>query len=60
MKNLKELTGVKVLSKNEQKLIKGGAACGDFNDYYCPGENAFCCLSKDPTTGWCRQEGEHC
>ncbi len=29
MKNLKELKGAKVLSKNEQKAIKGGVfACG--------------------------------
>jgi hypothetical protein len=59
MKNLKELNGVKVLSKNEQKLIKGGAACGDFNDYTCNGDNSFCCL-KTPWAGYCRQEGDHC
>lgn len=35
MKNLKELKGVKVLNKNEQKAIKGGvAACGD--GHQCP------------------------
>lgn len=35
MKNLKELKGTKVLSKNEQKAIKGGVyACG--NGYQCP------------------------
>jgi len=35
MKNLKELKGAKVLSKNEQKAIKGGVtACG--SGYKCP------------------------
>jgi len=35
MKNLKELKGVKTLSKNEQKAINGGVfACG--MGYDCP------------------------
>ena len=35
MKNLKELKGATVLSKNEQKAIKGGVfACG--SGYQCP------------------------
>ncbi|NOU17632.1 MAG: hypothetical protein HOO91_08745 [Bacteroidales bacterium] len=41
MKNLKELKGVKVLSKNEQKSVAGGYQhCGDGIHYCWPG---WCC-----------------
>jgi len=40
MKNLKDLSGVKILNKNEQKAIKGGVfACGD--GAQCP--SGWCC-----------------
>ncbi len=40
MKNLKDLSGVKVLNKNEQKTIKGGVtACG--GGAQCP--SGWCC-----------------
>jgi len=40
MKNLKDLNGVKVLSKNEQKTITGGLACRP--DGGCP--YGSCCV----------------
>ncbi|MEO8534080.1 MAG: hypothetical protein ABI441_10025 [Flavobacterium sp.] len=49
MKNLKNLKGVEVLSKNEQKSINGGGlgpvAC------YCPGTNIFAGISYDGEAG---------
>jgi hypothetical protein len=54
MKNLKELTGVKVLSKNEQKAITGGYACLD-PDYSCP-EGSYCCLRLLR----CKPDGQSC
>jgi len=45
MKNLKELTGVKVLSKTEQKSIKGGMACSPENGWWCP-EGSECCIKR--------------
>lgn len=41
MKNLKELKGVKLLSKVEQKAIAGGYACRYPNDWCPPG--SVCC-----------------
>lgn len=40
MKTLKELKGVKKLSKTEQKSINGGLACND--QHLCPGKS--CCV----------------
>jgi hypothetical protein len=45
MKNLKELTGVKVLSKNEQKTITGGLACEESADCLVIGNN-YCCTNR--------------
>jgi hypothetical protein len=42
MKNLKELKGVKVLSKNEQKSITGGVAACDAI-HLCGG--TWCCVN---------------
>jgi hypothetical protein len=40
MKKLKELKGVKLLSKTQQKSIAGGLACSDV--YPCP--TGYCCV----------------
>jgi len=45
MKNLKELTGVKVLSKNEQKAITGGQPCSPEDGWLCP-EGSICCIAR--------------
>lgn len=42
MKNLKELKGAKVLSKNEQKAIKGGLMACD-SVHLCP--KGYCCVN---------------
>ncbi|NOU17156.1 MAG: hypothetical protein HOO91_06315 [Bacteroidales bacterium] len=52
MKNLKELKGVKLLSKTEQKSIVGGYACR-YPNYSCP-TGSFCC------NGLCRPNGSSC
>ncbi|NVO08700.1 MAG: hypothetical protein HXX16_01935 [Bacteroidales bacterium] len=44
MKNLKELKGVKVLSKAEQKVITGGLACEESADCLVIGKN--CCINQ--------------
>lgn len=49
MKTLKELKGVKVLSKPEQKAISGGLACEESADCIVLGHN-YCC-----TNGVCRR-----
>jgi len=48
MKNLKYLNGTKVLSKNEQKSINGGAKPCNF--YYCPYgcDKKGVCIRVDP------------
>jgi len=56
MKNLKELKGVKLLSKNEQKAITGGYACVD--NVWCP-PGSYCC-NPDPDVYICRLEGKAC
>ncbi len=45
MKNLNELNGVKILSKNEQKAITGGLACVPEDGYYCP-VDMYCCIDR--------------
>jgi hypothetical protein len=57
MKNLKELSGIKNLTKREQRLITGGLACRT-GDNYCPG-TSFCCLEGD-FIGLCRPQGRSC
>jgi hypothetical protein len=48
MKTLKELKGVKTLSKQEQKQINGGVyACG--SGYQCP--TGWCCPTAYTTPG---------
>lgn len=54
MKTLKELAGVKVLSKNEQKSITGGIACRA-GDNWCP-SGSYCCIES----GLCRPNGKVC
>ncbi|NOU19459.1 MAG: hypothetical protein HOO91_18035 [Bacteroidales bacterium] len=51
MKNLKELTGVKVLAKNEQKLIKGGLGCS-IEDPTCP-PYSYCYIFNEYGDGRC-------
>ncbi|RPH33144.1 MAG: hypothetical protein EHM93_06325 [Bacteroidales bacterium] len=59
MKNLKELKGVKVLNKKEQKSILGGLACvTNGGDPECPG-GTFCCHEGN-WEGMCREEGTSC
>jgi len=48
MKNLKELKGVKILNKSEQKAITGGYACIHPNHTCPPG--SYCCLKVDRCT----------
>jgi hypothetical protein len=44
MKNLKELKGVKVLNKSQQKAITGGIACYKANgDWAC---GTGCCVAS--------------
>jgi len=42
MKNLKDLKGVNVLSKTEQKAIVGGLACDSV--HLCP--TGYCCIKN--------------
>ncbi len=48
MKDLKNLTGAKILSKNQQKDVLGG---GDISDDFKPFENPYICQSSpgDPS-----------
>ena len=52
MKELKNLKNAKVLSKMEQKAIKGGLACVEPDDW-CP-TGAYCC------NGLCRPNWWQC
>jgi len=51
MKKLQELNGIKVLTKKEQKFIKGGLACRP--DGGCP-SGTHCCYSGQ-FEGLCRK-----
>jgi len=59
MKNLKELEGVKLLSKNEQKSILGGLGCDTIEQ--CPSDT-FCCWGSyaNGNGGLCRPIGYPC
>ncbi len=57
MKELKELKGVKLLTKNEQKQIIGGLACR-VSDNWCP-TGSHCCTSGD-WEGLCRLNSQSC
>lgn len=45
MKNLKDLKGVKELSKSEQKFITGGLACEESAECLVLGHN-ICCINR--------------
>ena len=55
MKDLKNLDGAKVLSKTEQKAIKGGLACR-YPDNWCP-PGSYCCFAMG---GLCRADWQSC
>lgn len=50
MKKLKELKGVKLLSKNEQKAISGGIACYRPNGDWACGDG--CCIQGHCAPAW--------
>ena len=56
MKELKELKGAKILSKNEQKAITGGYAC--YGGSSCP-PGSYCC-NPLPDVYICRKNGSAC
>ena len=56
MKNLQNLKDAKVLSKMEQKAIKGGIACRP--DGSCP-TNTYCCYEPE-LYGLCRSVNQAC
>lgn len=56
MKELKELKGAKILSKNEQKAITGGLAC--IGGTGCP-TGSYCC-HPEPDIYICRKNGSAC
>jgi hypothetical protein len=56
MKELKELKGVKLLTKKEQKSVVGGYAC--INGTTCP-PNSYCCYG-DELYKLCRRIGDPC
>ncbi|NOU18947.1 MAG: hypothetical protein HOO91_15435 [Bacteroidales bacterium] len=57
MKELKELKGVKLLTKKEQKSVVGGLGCIGST---CP-PGSFCCTKKTQEFyGVCRQYGQSC
>ena len=51
MKNLKELKGVKMLSKKEQKAVTGGRGCW-IGDMTCP-PNSYCYIFNEYGDGRC-------
>jgi hypothetical protein len=53
LKNILKLDGAQKLTKNEQKSIKGGLACGDGNGT-CP-KGSYCFMLPDDTAGYCRR-----
>ena len=55
MKDLKNLKDAKVLSKMEQKAIKGGLACR-YPDNWCP-PGTYCCFEMG---GLCRADWQPC
>jgi hypothetical protein len=55
MKDLKNLTGAKQLSKMEQKAIKGGLACVE-PEMWCP-PGTYCCFAMG---GLCRADWQSC
>jgi hypothetical protein len=59
MKTLKELKGVKELSKTEQRTINGGVIIGKSCDQYHPCPSGQCC-NNEPGICVAIGNGSHC
>jgi len=51
MKDLKNLKGAKMLSKNDQRSIKGGIMICDIYNHPCP--EGYYCDWRNVSSGWC-------